>query len=90
MATSRRCAEAGVRALLRGRAIARFGAPRRSLTVARSLGGVVRGDGGSEAQGLQGRDAFLRGGSLWGMERPVLQDWTRGYASGSGIPGPAA
>lgn len=83
MATSRRCTEAGVRALLRVRAIAGFGAQRRALTVGRSLGGVVGGDGDREGQRFQGRGVFLGGGSLWGMERAsglasemaLMQSW---------------
>lgn len=83
MATTRRCTEAGVRVLLRARAIAGVGVQRRALTVGRTLGGVVGGDGGSEGKGLQGRGVFLGGGSLWGMERAsglasemaLMQSW---------------
>ena len=78
MAT-RRCGEAGMRALLRLRASGGVpgvvGAQRRALTVGRSL--VVGGDGGAERRGL------LLGGRLRGVERgsglasemALMQSW---------------
>lgn len=83
MATTRRCGEAGVRALLRLRtSVGVVGVnrvQRRALTVGRSLGSL--GDGGAERKGL------LLGG-LWGMERgsglvsemALMQSW-RGLSS---------